>query len=127
MSAIFTDTVTIYNHFDGKWFRTVLEGVQWSEKTEKTIDSDGVMHLTPSISVTVPCRAGYVDRREYTGAGFTFGLDNLDVVVLGVCNKEITDSYTITNLQNDFRAATVKSVKDNTLRQYLKHWKVVLQ
>ena len=127
MSAIFTDTVTIYNHFNNKWFRTVLEGVQWSEKTEKTIDSDGVMHLTPSISVTVPYRAGYVDRKEYTGTGFTFGLDNLDIIVLGACDKEITDSYTITNLQQDFRAATVKSVKDNTLRQFLKHWRVIAE
>lgn len=127
MSAIFTDTVTIYNHLNDKWYRTVLEGVQWSEKTEKTIDSNGVMHLTPSISVTVPYRTGYVDHREYTGIGFTFGLDNLDIIVLGACDKEITDSYTITNLQKDFRAATVKSLKDNTLRQFLKHWRVIAE
>ena len=127
MSAIFTDTVTIYNHFNDKWYRTVLDGVQWSEKTEKTVDADGVMHLAPSVSLTVPYRAGYVDRKAFTGQGFTFGLDNLDVVVLGVCDKEMTDSYTITNLQKDYRAATIKSVKDNTLRQYLKHWKVVAQ
>lgn len=127
MSAIFTDTATIYNHFNDKWYRTVLEGVQWSEKTEKTVDADGVMHLTPSVSLSVPFRPGYVEWRDFKGDGFTFGLDNLDVVVLGACDKEMTDSYTITNLQKDFKAATVKSVKDNTLRQFLKHWKVVAQ
>ena len=60
MSAVFTDTVTVYNHCDDKWYRTVLEGVQWTEKVEKTADSDGVMRLMPSVTVTVPFRDGYV-------------------------------------------------------------------
>lgn len=124
MSVVFTDTVTLYNHHDDSWYRTILEDVQWTEKTERTVDSDGVMHLTPSVTVTVPFREGYVDRRAYAGKGFTFGLDNLDVVVLGVCDKDITDTYTITDLQDEYNAATISAVADNTLRQLLKHWRV---
>lgn len=124
MSGIFTDTVTLYNHYDGRWYKTVLGGVQWTEKTEKTVDSDGVMHFTPSVTVTVPYRDGYVEPMAYQGEGFTFGLENLDVVVLGRCGKAISDEYTITDLQAEFRAATVSAVKDNTQRKLLKHWRV---
>lgn len=124
MSVVFTDTVTLYNHHDDSWYRTILEGVQWTEKTERTVDSDGVIHLTLSIAVTVPYRAGYVEPEAYKGEGFTFGLDNLDVVVLGICDKEITDTYTITDLQDEYNAATISAVADNTLRQFLKHWRV---
>lgn len=36
MSGLFTDTVTIYNKIsDSEWKRTVVKGVQWSDKTEK--------------------------------------------------------------------------------------------
>lgn len=125
MSAIFTDTITVYNHYNAKWFATVLDGVQWTEKVEKVIDSDGIMQLTPYVTVTVPYRDGYVDHREYNGKGFTFGLDNLDVIVLGVCNKAITNTYSITDLQSEHRAVTISAVSDNTLRQRLKHWKVI--
>ncbi len=38
--ALFTDTVTIYNKIsDSEWKRTVVEGVQWSDKTEKQNDN----------------------------------------------------------------------------------------
>lgn len=124
MSGIFTDTVTLYNHHGGSWHKTVLGGVQWTERTEKTADSDGVLHLTNAVTVTVPYRDGYVEPSDYKGEGFTFGLGNLDVVVLGECGREISDAYTITDLQEEFRAATVSAVKDNTQRKLLKHWKV---
>lgn len=124
MSAVFTDTVTVYNHYDDRWYRTVLKGVQWTEKTERTVDSGGVMHLTPSVTVTVPYRAGYVEPGAYKGEGFTFGLDNLDIVVLDECDKAISDSYTITDLQEECRAVTISAVRDNTQRKLLKHWRV---
>lgn len=124
MSTVFTDTVTLYNHYNDSWYRTILEDVQWTEKTERTVDSDGVMHLTPSVTVTVPYREGYVEPKAYKGEGFTFGLDNLDIVVLGECDKVISDTYTITDLQEEFRAATISAVSNNTQRKLLKHWRV---
>ena len=127
MSTVFTDTVTLYNHYNDSWYRTILEDVQWTEKTERTVDSDGVMHLTPSVTVTVPYRAGYVEPGAYKGEGFTFGLDNLDIVVLGECDKVISDTYTITDLQEEFRAATISAVSNNTQRKLLKHWRVTAE
>lgn len=121
---LFTDTITLYNHHNGTWHRSVLEGVQWQDKVTKAVDSNGKMHITPDVNITVLYRDGYVSPNKYVGDGFTFGLDNLDVVVLGVCDKEITDTYTITDLQDEYNAATISAVADNTSRQYLKHWRV---
>ena len=125
MNGVFIDTVTLYNHYENEWYKTVLKDVQWTEKIERTVDSDGVMHLTLSVTVTVPYRAGYVEPKTYKGEGFTFGLDNLDIIVLGKCDKNISDTYTITDLQNEYRAATISAVKDNTQRKLLKYWRVM--
>ncbi len=126
---IFTDTVTIYNHYlkngEDCWKKTVLEGVQWKEKTEKVINSSGVLQLVQTVSLTVPFRAGYVPYKSFTGTGFTFKpIKALDVVVKGECPEEITDDYTITNLKKDYDSATIFSLSDNTNRDFLKHWKV---
>jgi len=123
-SMLFGDAVTLYNHHQKQWFKTVLEGVQWTEKTTKTVDSDGKIHVVPEIGITVPYRDGYMPPKEYAGEGFTFGLDNLDVVVLGDCPEEISENYAITNLRKDYAAATIYAAQDNTLRPLLKHWQV---
>ena len=102
----------------------VLEGVQWTEKTTKAVDSDGKIHVTPEVGITVPYRDGYVMPKEYTGEGFTFGLDNLDALVLGRCSEEITEEYTISDLKKEYGAVTIYAVQDNTLRPLLKHWSV---
>ena len=59
-SVLFTDTVTLFNHCKGKWFKTVLPAVQWKDKVTKTVDTSGRIMATPEVSLTVPERAGYV-------------------------------------------------------------------
>ena len=125
-NAIFTDTVTLFNHYKGAWVKTVLPGVQWKDKITRTVDSDGKITITPEVSLTVPVRAGYVEPKAFTGSGFTFGTGNLDVIVLGEINDEITQDFTITHLKKKYdHAATIYGVSDNTLRAMLRHWKVV--
>lgn len=125
-NAIFTDTVTLFNHYKGEWFKTVLPGVQWKDKVTRTVDSDGKITITPEVSLTVPVRAGYVEPKVFTGEGFTFGTGNLDVIVLGEINDEITQDFTITHLKKKYdHVATIYGVSDNTLRAMLRHWKVV--
>ena len=49
-----------------------------------------------------------------------------DVIVAGECDKEITDSYKITDLQKEIeKSGTIISLDDNTDVKRLKHWKVV--
>lgn len=124
-SALFTDTVTLFNHHKGEWHKTVLPGVQWTDKITKTVDSDGKITITPEVSLTVPVRPGYVEPKAYTGEGFTFGTGNLDVIVRGEIPEEITQEFTITALRKKYdHAATIYGVADNTNRGMLKHWKV---
>mgnify|MGYP006920942980 FL=1 len=125
-NAIFTDTVTLFNHYKGEWFKTVLPGVQWKDKITRTVDSDGKITITPEVNLTVPVRAGYVESKVFTGEGFTFGTGNLDVIVLGEISDEITQDFTVTHLKRKYdHAATIYGVSDNTLRAMLRHWKVV--
>lgn len=125
-SILFTDTVTLFNHYKEQWFKTVLTGVQWKDKVTKTVDTSGKIVITPEVSLTVPARGGYVGPRAFTGEGFTFGTGNMDVIVLGEVDEEITADFTITSLRKKYdRAATIYAVSDNTLRQQLKHWKVM--
>lgn len=140
--AFFTDTITLYNYHkdtltDVKaWNRTVIERVQWTKSAEKVISPDGKILLTEFINVTVPFQSAtkaYLNPKEYMAnpklnisSYFTFNYThNLDVFILGNISKEITDSYTITSLKNDyFYIATISSVTDNTNRDGLRHWKV---
>lgn len=125
-NVLFTDTVTLFNHYKGQWFKTILTGVQWKDKVTKTVDTDGKIVITQEVSLTVPARSGYVEPKAFTGEGFTFGTGNLDVIVLGEIDEEITADFTITSLRKKYdHAATIYAVSDNTLRQQLKHWKVM--
>lgn len=124
-SLVFTNTVTLFNHYKGQWFKTVLAGVQWKDKVTKAVDSDGKIVVTPEVSLTVPVRPDYVEPKAFTGEGFTFGAGNLDVIVLGEIADEITQDFTITNLRKKYdHVATISGVADNTLRPMLRHWKV---
>ena len=125
-SVLFTDTVTLFNHYKGQWFKTVLPAVQWKDKVTKTVDTSGRIVATPEVSLTVPERAGYIEPKAFTGTGFTFGTGNLDVIVLGKIDEEITADFTITSLRKKYdHAATIYAVSDSTLRPQLKHWKVM--
>ncbi len=125
-SVLFTDTVTLFNHYKGQWLKTVLPGVQWKDKVSKTVDTSGRIVVTQEVSLTVPVRSGYVEPKAFTGKGFTFGTGNMDVIVLGKIDEEITADFTITSLRKKYdHVATIYAVSDNTLRQQLKHWKVM--
>ena len=125
-SVLFTDTVTLFNHYKGQWLKTVLPGVQWKDKVSKTVDTSGRIVVTQEVSLTVPVRSGYVEPKAFTGKGFTFGTGNMDVIVLGEIDDEITADFTITSLRKKYdHVATIYAVSDNTLRQQLKHWKVM--
>lgn len=127
---MFTDKVTLYNHYVSQskdmWSRYVLDGVQVNETTDNEMDSEGAMSLTEELSVTIPYMSGYVSPKEFAGTGFTFGLDNLDVLVCGEVSDVIGDDFTISDLRRKYRSSgVIKNVKDNTRRTMLKHWRVV--
>ena len=123
---LFTDTITLYNHRNSVWKRVPLQSVMVVRDVEKVVNSDGVLKHVPVVKITVPQRWGYVSPAEYTGKGFTFGLDNLDIITLGHCKEELTeDNFSEFKKRPD--TWTIKAVEDNTNRNQLPHWLVICE
>lgn len=119
--ALFTDTVTVYNKIsDTEWKRTVVEDVQWSEKTDRS-NSDGKISVAPYISVTFP---------QGTYENLVLDASNEeDCIVFGVIEDEITGEKgnRVSDLMEKYpRSGYIKSVNDNSNRMMLPNVKVVL-
>lgn len=140
MSGLFNDTMTVYNHYmdDGvdKWRRTVVAGVQWSHNKTQTSVSGGVQTESRVESITIDFNRNYwpdeyVLPNAYTGKAGTWTLNakgGLDVLVLDEVTQEISDSYPVEKLREDYQyVGTVASVSDNRNRQFLKSIKAVVQ
>ena len=120
--ALFTDTVTIYNKIsDSEWKRTVVEGVQWSDKTEKQ-NSDGVLSVVRYASVTFPDGTynGLVLSSSNEEDCIVYG--NVDDVVDGTKGSRISDL-----MKRHSKSGIIRSVNDNTNRTFLKNIKVVVE
>lgn len=141
--AIFTDNITIYNYhkdIDGKdaWNKTYLYGVQWSDKSDKSISNDGRIQIIETATLTIPIDllSQYKNYIDYSNLSFNDSkkywtlnyINNLDVICLGIIDKDISSTYKITDLKKDFsEIGTVSSVNDNSRRDFLKNIKVILK
>ena len=135
---MFNDTVTFYSYDADteSWKRTVIAGCQWSAETVKTVSTDGKLNISKVVNITIPVETAampeqYIDYRLYSTQTVKDGFftinptTNMDVVVLGGCEDELTLEYTLSQLVREHIAATVSSVADNTGRPRLKNIKVV--
>lgn len=119
--GLFTDTVTIYNKIsDAEWKRTVVEGVQWSDKTEKQIDN-GKISIARYASITFP---------EGTYEGLTLNSSNEEYcIVFGAVEDVVEDAkgQRISDLMEKYpKSGLIQSVNDNSNREFLKNIKVVV-
>ena len=119
--ALFTDTVTIYNKTPQEtWMRTVVNGVQWSDKTDKQNDN-GKLTIVRYASLTFP---------EGTYEGLRLDpKDEEDCIIFGEVNDEVTTEkgHRIGDLLKKYpRSGLIRSVNDNRNRTYLKQVKVVV-
>ena len=121
---LFTDTVTIYSKATAEetesWIRTVVHGVQWSDKTSKA-NSEGTISIARYVVVTFP-------KGTYEGLTLN-GANEEDAIFLG----EITDTVTgqrgsrISDLLEKYpKSGRIREVNDNSLRDRLKNIKVLL-
>lgn len=119
--ALFTDTVTVYTkESDTEWKRTVVEGVQWADKTERTI-TDGVMTVIKYAAVTFP-------KGTYEPLTLTAERKE-DCILHGRIEEEINGQRgsRISNLLEKYpKSGLIKSVNDNSNRTHLPHIKVVV-
>lgn len=145
MSVLFTDTMTVYNyHRDPDteketWIRSVVKGVQWSHNKTEVTTSGNVQTESKVESITVDFQRSYGNKpylpptefskltAEEAAKYWTLNAKaGQDVLVLGESDKEISRSYKLTDLQDDFQyAVTVMAVSDNRNRPRLKTIKVV--
>lgn len=119
--ALFTDTVTIYNKIsDSEWKRTVVEGVQWTDKTERK-NENGRISVVRYASVTFP---------EGTYNGLVLSSYNEeDCIVYGAVDDVIGDvkGKRISDLMKKYpKSGIIQSDNDNSNRDFLKNIKVVV-
>ena len=119
--AVFTDTVTIYSRIsESEWKRTVVEGVQWSDKTDKK-NENGRISIARYASVTFP-------EGTYEGLILNSSREE-DCIVYGAVEDIVEDvkGKRISDLMKKYqRSGTIQSVNDNSNRDFCKNVKVVV-
>lgn len=129
---MFTDTITIFNktiidkEVDGLilsdigWKKTIIEGVQWSNRNEKSAEG-GKINVANYATITFP--AGTYEHAILNPA------NEEDAIFLGIIEESVEDKkgHRISDLMNRYpQSGRIKSVNDNSNRSYLKNVKVVI-
>ena len=118
---MFTDAITIYNKIsDTEWNRTVVNGVQWSDKMEKSVNN-GKVEVVKYASITFP-------KGTYENLTLESGREH-DCIVHGTVEDEITGEKgkRVSDILNKYpKSGRIQSVKDNSGKSRLKHIKVVI-
>ena len=118
--AHFTDTVTIYNKSDStsSWSRTVVKGVQWSDKYDR-INNNGKIKVDKFASITVP-EGTYEDLHLDPAA-------DEDAILYGnVPDNPTTSSFKLSEVIKRNKGGIIQSVNDNSNRDFLKNIKVTV-
>ena len=119
--AMFTDTITLYNKVsDSKWNRTIVEGVQWADKTEKRNDN-GKISVVRYAQITFP-------EGTYERLLLESGREE-DCIVYGAISDEVTaeKGSRLSDLLKKYpKSGIIQSVNDNSSRDMLKNIKVVV-
>lgn len=122
--GLFNDTVTIFNkRMNGEtavWDKTVVNGVQWSDHDEKN-ENAGRVSVGHYANITFP---------EGTYDGLILNAANEeDAIFYGEIDAVIEDikGHRITDIMKQYpKSGRIKSVNDNSNRDFLKNVKVVI-
>ena len=122
--GLFNDTVTIFNKRMDKetavWDKAVVNGVQWSDHDEKN-ENAGRVSVGHYANITFP---------EGTYDGLILNAANEeDAIFYGKIDAVIEDikGHRITDIMKQYpKSGRIKSVNDNSNRDFLKNIKVVI-
>lgn len=118
---MFEDTITLYNKIsDIEWKRTVVEGVQWSDKSDKQ-NNGGKISIVKYVQITFP-------EGTYEGLELNAGNEE-DCIIYGEVEDVITGekgNRVSDLLMRYLKSGRIKSVNDNSNRDLLKNIKVVI-
>ena len=122
--GLFNDTVTIFNKRMDKetavWDKTVVSGVQWSDHDEKN-ENAGRVSVGHYANITFP-------EGTYDGLILNAGNEE-DAIFYGKIDAVIEDikGHRITDIMKQYpKSGRIKSVNDNSNRDFLKNVKVVI-
>ena len=122
--GLFNDTVTIFNKRMDKetavWDKTVVNGVQWSDHDEKN-ENAGRVSVGHYANITFP-------DGTYDGLILNAGNEE-DAIFYGEIDAVIEDikGHRITDIMKQYpKSGRIKSVNDNSNRDFLKNIKVVI-
>ena len=122
--GLFNDTVTIFNKRMDKetavWDKTVVNGVQWSDHDEKN-ENAGRVSVGHYANITFP-------EGTYDGLILNAGNEE-DAIFYGKIDAVIEDikGHRITDIMKQYpKSGRIKSVNDNSNRDFLKNIKVVI-
>lgn len=119
--AVFTDTVTIYHKIsESEWQKNVVDGVQWSDKTEKK-NENGRISIARYASITFP-------EGTYDGLLLNPGSEG-DCIVYGAVEDIVEDikGRRVSDLLKKYpKSGMIQSVNDNSNRDFCKNIKVVV-
>lgn len=120
--AMFTDTVTLYHKLgSGDYEVTVIDGVQWSDRTEKK-NEGGKLSIVKYAQITFP--EGTYEKVSLDAAC------SEDCIVYGKVNECVSDAKgcRISDLMKRHpKSGLIKAVNDNSRRDFLKNVKVVVE
>ena len=118
LMALFTDSITIYNKTTSSWSRTVVDGVQWSDKADR-INNNGRVKVDPYATITFP-------QGTYEGIRLDPRQDE-DAILYGVVpDMPNTTSFRLSDVIKCNKGGIIQSVNDNSNRDYLKNIKVTV-
>lgn len=119
--ALFTDTVTVYNKIsDTEWKRTIVNGVQWSDKSDRA-NENGRVSVAKYTSITFP-------KPTYEGLVLDSSNEE-DCIVYGAVKDVMEDikGKRVSDLLEKYpKSGLIKAVNDNSNRTMLPNIKVVL-
>lgn len=115
------------------WDRTIIKYGQWEDVTDRGMGADGKNMIDTHVSIIIPKKAKtegkkYLDWKEYSllkadwDQYWTLNPSNTNrtIIVLGE-GKEIDSSYTIAQLQKEFKSCVIRAFEEFDL---LKHWEI---
>lgn len=123
---MFSSDITIFNKVydeetrSDKYLRTILKGVH-VEKTNASQKNDSKVIVRDSLFVSIPFLDNYVTPKKFQESKKGYTLQNTDIIVVGIVDKDITSLKDLKRLDDVY---TVNSVEVIDYSRCLNHIEV---
>lgn len=123
---MFNADITIFNKVydeetrSDKYLRTILKGVH-VEKINASQKNDSKVIVSDSLFISIPFLDNYVTPKKFQESKKGYTLQNTDIIVVGIVDKDITSLKDLKKLDDVY---TINSVEVIDYSKYLNHIEV---